>query len=187
MYLGGHIRQATLDNGVKAWDFGSSQYLQAAVKIFQEYLKKQGNKPLPTKGYMNPLTSNYRPYIDISQELEPQDASYYQYLIGILWWIVKLGRVDIYVEVSMMYSHVALPRQGNLDQVLYISGYLNKHHNDEMVLDPNEPDIIMSQFEKKDWYHTIYGELTEAIPPNVPLACDRGMCMTFFGRLGSRW
>ena len=32
LYLGGRMRQVELDNGVKAWDFGSSQYVQAAVK-----------------------------------------------------------------------------------------------------------------------------------------------------------
>ena len=44
-----------------------------------------------------PLTSNYRPEIDVSRELlSPTDAAYYQSLIGILrWGMVELGRVDI--------------------------------------------------------------------------------------------
>ena len=46
---------------------------------------------------MDPLTSNYRPEIDIPQELDHQDASYYQSLICIIRWIVDLGRVDICV------------------------------------------------------------------------------------------
>ena len=96
------------------------------------------------KGHMNPLTSNYRPYIYISQDLDPQDASYYQSLIGILRWIVELGRVDICVEVSMMSSHVVFPRKGHIDQVLHIFGYLKKHHNSEMALDPTESDINIS-------------------------------------------
>ena len=84
LYLGGRMRQVELDNGFKAWDFGSYQYVQAAVKNVEEYLKKHSKKPLPTKGHMNPLTSNYRPDIDISPELEPQYGSYYQSLIGII-------------------------------------------------------------------------------------------------------
>ena len=124
-------------------DVGSSQYILAAVKNIKDYLKKQGNKPLPTKGHMNPLTSNYRPDIDISQEIELQDASYYQSLIGIIWWIVELGKLGVCVEVYMMSYHVALPRQGHIDHVLHIFGYLKKNHNAEMVLDPTEPDINM--------------------------------------------
>ena len=84
LYLGGCIRQVELDNGVKVWAFGSSQYVHAAVKNVEEYLKKHSKKHIPKKGHMNPLTSNYRPEIDISPELDPQDGSYYQYLIGIL-------------------------------------------------------------------------------------------------------
>ena len=41
----------------------------------------------------------YRQDNDISEELGPQEASYYQSLIWILRWIVELGRVDICVEV----------------------------------------------------------------------------------------
>ena len=38
-----------------------------------------------------PLTTTYRPELDISRELNEADAAYYQSLIGILRWIVELG------------------------------------------------------------------------------------------------
>ena len=59
LYHGGRMRQVTLDNGVKAWDFGSSQYVQAVVKNVEEYMKKQGKNPLHTKVHQNPLTCKY--------------------------------------------------------------------------------------------------------------------------------
>ena len=77
----------------------------------------------------------------------------------------------------MMSSHVDLPRQGHLDQVLHIFGYLKKHHNAEIVLYLTDPDINMSQFENQDWYQTVYSELAELIPPNTLLACVRGVRM----------
>ena len=89
--------------------------------------------------------------------------------------MVELGRVDICVGVSMMSSHVALPRQGHFEQVIHIFGYLKKHHNLEMVFDPTKPGIDMSQFEKQDWSQTIYGKLNEDMPPNAPPACGRDM------------
>ena len=67
-----------------------------------------------------------------------------------------------------------------MDQVFHILGYLKKHHNTEMVLHPTEPDINMSQLENHDWSHTIHCEFTEAIPPNAPIACGRGMDMTIW-------
>ena len=77
----------------------------------------------------------------------------------------------------MMYSRLALPRQENRNQVLLIFEYLKKHQKSEMVLDPTDTYINMSPFENQDWPQIIYGELTEATPPNAPLACGRGICM----------
>ena len=71
-----------------------------------------------------PLTTTYRPELDISRELNVADAAYYQSLIGILRWIVELGQVDMCLKVSMMSSHLALPREGHLEQVLHIFAYL---------------------------------------------------------------
>ncbi len=84
----------------------------------------------------NPLSIDYRPEIDVTPELGEADASYYQCLIGVLWWIVELGGVDIDVEVSMMSSHLALPREGHLMDLYHIFAYLKAHSNTEMVFDP---------------------------------------------------
>ena len=59
------------------------------------------------------MAYEYRPEIDISPELNATDAAYYQSLIGILRWMVELGRVDITKEVSMLSSCSALPREGD--------------------------------------------------------------------------
>ena len=42
--------------------------------------------------------------------------------------MVQLGQVDICTKVSMMLSHVALPRKGYLEAVFHIFAYLKKHH-----------------------------------------------------------
>ena len=57
-------------------------------------------------------------------------------LIGVLRWIVELGRVDIDVEVSMMSSHLALLREGHLKELYHIFAYLKARPNAEMVFDP---------------------------------------------------
>ena len=72
-------------------------------------------------------------------------------LIGVLRWIVELGRVDICLEVSKMSSHVAMPREGHFKALMHIFSYLKKYHNAEMVFDPSDPDLDYSVFEVKDW------------------------------------
>ena len=82
LYLGRHLRKVVLNTGVNAWYFVSTQYVQAAVKNVEEYLANNGQS-LKAKA-LNPLLKGYRPEIDISEELGPKEASYYQYLIGIV-------------------------------------------------------------------------------------------------------
>ena len=133
-YLGGKLREVTLENGTKAWAFGSCQYVQSAVQNVENHLAKSGEK-LPYKA-PTPLSSGYHPEIDVSSKLGESEASYFHSLVGVLWWIVELGCVDIKVEVSMMSSHLALLRAGHLKEIYHIFTYLKVHLNTEMVFDP---------------------------------------------------
>ena len=136
----------------------------------EEYLSNKGEK-LAAKA-LTPLKINYRPEIDITEELGEDESSYYQSLIGVLRWIVELGRVDICCEVSMLSSHLALPRCGHLAQVLHMFAYLKYHANSEMVFDPSGVEFDRAQFSRKDWGYSIYtqddSELVEELPPNMP-------------------
>ena len=179
IYLGGKMRQVVLENGARAWAFSSSQYVQEAVRNVEVYLNARKEK-LATKAG-SPISNNYRPEIDDSDELNLVDAAYYQSLIGILRWIVELGRVDICCEVSMLSSCLALPREGHLEQLFHIFAYLKKKHNTEMVFDPSYPVIDKAKFERQDWSNTVYGDkLKEDLPPNMPKSTiwfyNNGLC-----------
>ena len=97
--------------------------------------------------------------MDVSRELNVADAAYYQSLIGILRWIVELGRVDVCLEVSMMSAHLALPREGHMEQVLHIFAYLKKYHKTELVYDPRDPVVDENDFERRDWKSTEFGHV----------------------------
>ena len=184
MYLGAGIRMVKLDNGMEAWASSSSQYVQAAVRNVEEYIEKSHHKRwrIPNK-VETPMRSTYRPELDVSEELSLSDASYYQSLIGILRWIVELGRVDICLEVSMMSSHLELPRKGHMEQVMQIFGYLRKYHNAELVFDPSDPLINEQDFERKDWASSEFGHVEgkEDLPPNMPE--PRGLGFTIVAKV----
>ena len=44
----------------------------------------------------------------MSSKLGPKQASYYQTLIGVLHWMVDIGRVNMITEVSMMTLQLAM-------------------------------------------------------------------------------
>ena len=180
VYLGGRVRKVQLENGVWAWSFSSSQYVQSAIKNVEEYVTKSENSHLkiPSKAE-TPLTTSYRPELDVLPELTPRDSAYYQSLIGILWWIVELGRIDIYLEVSMMLSHLAMPRKRHLDQVLHIFAYLRKYHNTELVYDLSDPVVEQDIFERRDFTSSEFGSVQgkEEIPSNMPELRGLGFIM----------
>ena len=64
---------------------------------------------------------------------------------------MELGRIDIITEVSMLASQLALPREGHLEAVFHIFGYLKGHHNARMVFDLTYPTPDMSIFQEYDW------------------------------------
>jgi hypothetical protein len=83
------------------------------VSNVEKYLAVRGDAGLSSRATA-PMANGYRPEIDKSEELSPERVNYYQALIGILHWAVELRRVDIITEVSMLSSHLALPREGHL-------------------------------------------------------------------------
>ena len=178
IYLGGHVRKVVLENGVEAWSFSPNQYVKAVVSNAKEYIAKNKHLHMP-KHCNTPITTSYRSELDVSPKLSPQEASYYMLLIGILRWIVELGRVDICLEVSMMSSHVTLPREGHLQQVFHIFSYLDKYHDTEFVFDPSDPIIDEAQFERKDWTCSEYGHVDgeEVLLENMPAPRVLGFTM----------
>ena len=166
-YLGNKVSQIELENGVKCWSFSSSQYIQNAVKNVEKYLALSG-KTLPGRGTA-PWPSHYRPEADISSEVSPEDANYFQSLIGVLRWIVEKGRIDITMETSALASMMAMIREGYLNAALYMFSFRKKHHNAVLVFDPSVPEIDRSKFRHEDWSATPYGNCIEEIPSNAPL------------------
>ena len=184
IYLGGKVRKVELENGAKAWSFSSAQYVHAAVNNVEDYIKRNDDSryKMPRKAE-TPLTTTYRPELDVTPELGPQDAAYYQSLIGVLRWMVELGRVDICLETSMMSSHLVLPREGHLKQVLHMFAYLRNYPNTEMVFDPSDPVLNEGDFERKDWTSSEFGHIQgqEELPPNAPE--PRGFGFTMRGKV----
>ena len=179
IYLGGKLRKVQLENGLYAWAFGSSQYIQEVIANLEKQLSLSNNS-LP-RNVMTPISSGYRPEIDVTPELSPKEATEYQSHIGVLRWIVELGRIDICCEVSMLLSHLALPRCGHLQQVYRIFAYLKSHHNSELVFDPEVPDVDESLFQRQDWSTSeMSHELNEELPSGMPEPRGIGFLMTAY-------
>ena len=165
--MGAKLRKVTLLNGVEAWSLSPSKYVQDAVSNVKKYLEAEmPHKKLEAKA-SSPFRRDYRPEMDTSKELNEKEASFYHSQIGILRWIVELGRIDIITEVSLLSSHLALPRDGHLDALLRVFSYLSNKHNATIVFDPIYPLFEDDAFVETDW-KDFYGNVKEPVPPNAP-------------------
>ena len=165
LYLGAKIAKVELPNGVVAYSWSASKYVQEAIRNLERELNKLGIK---LRNNVNtPLSPNYRSECDLSDECDDEQSRLYMSLIGVLCWMVELGRIDIICEVSMMSSHVAMPREGHMRQLIHMFSYLKKYHNSRIVFDPTYPDIQINDFEKKNWEQH-YGNCEEEIPEDCP-------------------
>jgi hypothetical protein len=111
--------------------------------------------------------------------LDPARADLYQSQIGILCWCVELGRIDIITEVSMLSTHICLPRVGHLEAVFHVFAYLGLHHNARVVFDPTYPAIDMGTFIKTYWKST-YGDVKDMIPSDDRVPCVKEVDLRVF-------
>ena len=81
--------------------------------------------------------------------------------------MIEIGQIDINTKVSLLLSHTMRPRQGHLETVLHIMGYLKLRHNTRLAFDPSYPIIDHRNFQECDGAD-VYDGAVEAIPPNVP-------------------
>ena len=151
------------------WSLTSKDYIKAAVENVEKTLEKKG-MILPTRAD-TPMIKDYYPELDESTELNEQDITWFQELIGILRWSVEIGRVDILTELSLLSAYQASPREGHLNQLLRIFAFLKKKPKLSLYFDPTLPKIDESMFagaSNIDQFKDQYRDAEEEIPDHMP-------------------
>jgi hypothetical protein len=130
IYLGTKLKPTGLENGTWAWRLSPSKYVAQAVKNCKKHLPNKLNNcfQLPQRAD-NPFPYDYCPDLDLSDPLDPECSSLYLHLIGVMRWMVELGRIDIATKVSLLSSHLVYPCEGYLETALHMMSYLQHKHN----------------------------------------------------------
>jgi hypothetical protein len=87
--------------------------MQEAVRNVKDYFKRERLGQTWPKRASTPFCREYPPEVDMTKELGDDKASFYQSQIGVLRWMVEIGRIDIITEVSMLALCVTAPRAGH--------------------------------------------------------------------------
>ena len=177
-YLGADIAKVYFNDGTYAWTMGACSYCKNAIKNIKVRLSEDGfkfNSKLSSVEYSakQPFsTQDYRPELDTSTECTPDQMHLYQNLIGVLRWIVELGRIDIAYECALLSSYLAFPRTGHLNQALHMFKYLDIHTESELTFDPKlysiDTNVLNEADEKIKAMSSLYVDAKEELPPNAP-------------------
>jgi len=117
------------------WCIGCKTYLTESIRRIEDLLGKSLSKK------DTPMVDGDHPEEDASELLDDAGHQRYQMLIGMLNWIVCIGRMDVAFSTASLSRFTACPRKGHLERVLRVFGYLKKYRNRRVVIDSRDPII----------------------------------------------
>lgn len=176
-YLGAQIGKYVLEDEPDRprWYMSSEKYVKEAVRNVKEWMKAK--KEIFKTRAPSVLPSGYRPELDVSDYCSDEDHDFYQQQIGVLRWMVELGRIDITCKVSMLAAFTSAPREGHVKAMLHIYSYLATHDRSKLVFDDSY--TLVTDELVNDW-SSFYPDAHEEIPSNVPEPRGRAVHMTVF-------
>ena len=109
-------------------------------------------------------------------------------MIGVLRWIVELGRINIQHEVSLLSQYLVQPREGHLSQTCNIFRYLKGRYNKGyIVMDPMKWDINwvggpddMHPRKRAEYMSELYPDAKQVIPHDMPKPLGKSINITCF-------
>ena len=105
-------------------------------------------------------------------------------LIGILIWVVGLGRSDVAHATYSLSIFSAYPREGHLARSLQVFGFLKKRPNRRYVVDSRDPilrggeEAIGKDFTQE--LGALYPDATKELDDNLPTLLVEEISITVF-------
>ena len=169
IYLGADVEKFQLPDGREVWATSPRSYVKNAVKTVEQLLEEDGQGYALKNNVKNPFPSNYKPELDVTDELGDDLASRYLQLIGIGRWAIELGRLDIFHEIALLSQYQASPREGHLEALYHVFAYLKKHPDmGRLAYDPKMPEIDETVFVSNADWKEFYGDVEEEMPRRAP-------------------
>ena len=152
-----HLSSKWLKEGVKM-AFSARTYIDQCMNKLEEMM----GTVFPTKG--SPMSDLYHPEVDDSPLLTPEEHSKFRSLVGCANWLVTLGRFDIAYAVNTLSRFSMAPRQGHLQAMMRVFGYLKKWSKGTIIIDPKYPDHSQFDIADYDTWKEFYPDAEEMIP-----------------------
>ena len=159
------------------WCIGCKKYLVETIKQVERMFGS-------LKKYSNPMETGDHPELDNSKVLNDDGHRKFQMLMGILVWVVTIGRIDVAHSASSLSCFTMCPQEGHQERALQVFGYLKKRPNRRLVVDSRDliytggEDTLDLDFTKE--LEKCYPDAVEEIDVNLPKALIDEMEITVF-------
>ena len=173
-YLGGDIGRITEGDQKGMLYTSAKTYITRICDKIESLMDWKG-----LRNYGCPMEPNYHPELDASPFLTDDAASKYRMMVGSLNWLVTLGRWDVHYVTQTMSRYSMLPREGHLEAMQRVFGYLKNHNKVRVVYDVAEPAHSRFTSPKFDWFE-YYGECHEELPHDMPIPKGRPVRISGF-------
>ena len=120
------------------------------------------------------------PEVDDSPELGEDETKKYQSIFGACQWLISLAHFDIATAVASLSRFCAAPREGHMHRLKHIYGYIRAHPHACIRVRTEEPDYSDLKDEDYDWMYTVYGDVQEKIPDDIPEPLGKSVVTTTY-------
>jgi hypothetical protein len=145
--------------------YGAQTYIKRMVDNYKVMFGE-----LPTESHA-PLDKKDQPELDDSPLCGPHDVQRFQSLIGAVQWTISLCRLDVAQAVMSLSRFRVAPRQGHLERLKRLVGYLRKRPHGAIRFRTNIPNheaVFGQEAARYDWMESIYGCPHEDVDPLAP-------------------
>ena len=80
--------------------------------------------------------------------------------------MTKLERIDMIIKVSLLLSHLALPKEWHVNSAVHNMAYVGQNYNPRLVCIPSCIEIDHRVLKKCNW-SDFYQDADEAVPVNA--------------------
>ena len=151
------------------------KYIDRMVASYEQMF---GEKP-STK-VTSPLEKNDHPELDDSELCDAEEVRQFQSVVGSLQWAISLGRIDITTAVMTLSRFRSMPRKGHLARAKRVVAYLRKMSDACIRIRTHEPDYSSVPVTEYDWTTSVYGEVEELIPSDIPVPKGHSVTLTHY-------
>jgi len=149
------------------------KYIDKMISTYEDLF---GSKP--KQNVLSPLEKGDHPELDTSDLLDEKGVETYLSLIGQAQWAVSLARFDIATAVMTLSGFRVAPRIGHLERVKRLYGYLSKMKHGIIRVRTAEPDYSDLPDQNFDWAYTVYGNVEEIVPDDIPEPLGKHVTMS---------